>query len=106
MKCHNKSEIYERMMDLTVEIDGDVRTLEQALRRFTASEMLEGDNKYYCNRFAYFFFVMQLSSLMTFFFIFTAAQHCYFYFICLYAFVSMLTVYFFANSCLCVTFFV
>lgn len=56
MKCHNKSEIYERMMDLTVEIDGDVRTLEQALRRFTASEMLEGDNKYYCNRFAYFFF--------------------------------------------------
>ncbi|KMT08626.1 hypothetical protein BVRB_6g139030 [Beta vulgaris subsp. vulgaris] len=50
MKCHNKSEIYERMMDLTVEIDGDVRTLEQALRRFTASEMLEGDNKYYCNR--------------------------------------------------------
>ncbi|KAL2907283.1 Ubiquitin carboxyl-terminal hydrolase 17, partial [Bienertia sinuspersici] len=50
LKCHNKSEKYERMMDLTVEIDGDVRTLEQALRRFTASEMLDGDNKYYCNR--------------------------------------------------------
>ncbi|XP_057542232.1 ubiquitin carboxyl-terminal hydrolase 17-like [Amaranthus tricolor] len=50
MKCHFKSEIYERMMDLTVEIEGDIRTLEQALKRFTASEMLEGDNKYYCSR--------------------------------------------------------
>lgn len=50
LKCHNISEKDERMMDLTVEIDGDVRTLQQALRKFTASEMLEGNNKYYCSR--------------------------------------------------------
>ncbi|KAK9678858.1 hypothetical protein RND81_11G237300 [Saponaria officinalis] len=50
MKCHNKSEMYERMMDLTVEIDGNIRSLEQALRRFTAYEMLEGNNKYHCSR--------------------------------------------------------
>ena len=55
MKCHFKSEIYERMMDLTVEIEGDIRTLKQALKRFTTSEMLEGDNKYYCSRFSKFF---------------------------------------------------
>ncbi|XP_021725392.1 ubiquitin carboxyl-terminal hydrolase 17-like [Chenopodium quinoa] len=50
MKCHNVSEKYERMMDLSVEIDGDVRTLQQALKKFTASEMLQGNNKYYCGR--------------------------------------------------------
>ncbi|KAH9604849.1 hypothetical protein KSS87_004790 [Heliosperma pusillum] len=50
MKCHNKSEMYERMLDLTVEIDGDIRSLEQALRRFTAYEILEGRNKYHCSR--------------------------------------------------------
>jgi len=51
MKCCHKSEKYERMMDLTVEIEGDIRTLEQALKRFTASEILQGENKYYCSRF-------------------------------------------------------
>lgn len=50
MKCHSKSEKYEKMMDLTVEIDGDIRTLDQALKRFTASEILEGENKYHCSR--------------------------------------------------------
>ncbi|KAL9245606.1 hypothetical protein vseg_019235 [Gypsophila vaccaria] len=50
MKCHNKSAMYERMMDLTVEIDGNIRSLEQALRRFTGYEMLEGNNKYHCSR--------------------------------------------------------
>ncbi|KNA20404.1 hypothetical protein SOVF_052480 [Spinacia oleracea] len=49
MKCHNISGKHERMMDLTVEIDGDIRTLQQALRKFTASETLEGNNKYYCS---------------------------------------------------------
>jgi len=31
MKCLGKSERYERMMDLTVEIDGNIGTLEEAL---------------------------------------------------------------------------
>lgn len=38
------------MMDLTVEIDGDTYTLEQALAQFTISETLGGDDKYKCNR--------------------------------------------------------
>lgn len=51
LKCLGKSELYERMMDLTVEIDGDIGTLEEALAQFTASEILVGENKYYCSRF-------------------------------------------------------
>lgn len=39
------------MMDLTVEIDGDIGTLEEALGQFTAPEILEKDNKYNCSRF-------------------------------------------------------
>uniref|UniRef100_A0A2N9ENU9 USP domain-containing protein n=1 Tax=Fagus sylvatica TaxID=28930 RepID=A0A2N9ENU9_FAGSY len=50
MKCLVKSERYERMMDLTVEIDGDIGTLEEALTQFTATETLDRDNKYYCGR--------------------------------------------------------
>ncbi|KAK1303071.1 Ubiquitin carboxyl-terminal hydrolase 16 [Acorus calamus] len=50
MTCLGKSERRERMMDLTVEINGDVGTLEEALRRFTATETLDGDNKYLCSR--------------------------------------------------------
>uniref|UniRef100_A0A1D1Y437 ubiquitinyl hydrolase 1 n=1 Tax=Anthurium amnicola TaxID=1678845 RepID=A0A1D1Y437_9ARAE len=50
MKCQNKSERSERMMDLTVEIDGNVRSLEEALARFTTTEILDGENKYQCNR--------------------------------------------------------
>ncbi|KAK9231494.1 hypothetical protein WN943_021730 [Citrus x changshan-huyou] len=50
LKCLGKSELYERMMDLTVEIDGDIGTLEEALAQFTASEILVGENKYYCCR--------------------------------------------------------
>lgn len=39
------------MMDLTVEIaPGDNKTLEQALARFTTHEILDGENKYKCNR--------------------------------------------------------
>lgn len=51
MKCQYKSERQERMMDLTVEIEGDIGKLEDALRRFTGTEMLDGDNKYRCSRF-------------------------------------------------------
>ncbi|XP_034891901.1 ubiquitin carboxyl-terminal hydrolase 16 isoform X1 [Populus alba] len=50
MKCHYKSEWQERMMDLTVEIEGDIGKLEDALRRFTGTEILDGDNKYHCGR--------------------------------------------------------
>ncbi|XP_047316349.1 ubiquitin carboxyl-terminal hydrolase 19-like [Impatiens glandulifera] len=49
MKCGGKSERHERMMDLTVEIEGDIGTLEEALRRFTATEILDGENKYHCS---------------------------------------------------------
>ncbi|KAF3591062.1 hypothetical protein DY000_02027252 [Brassica cretica] len=50
MKCQEKSERHEKMMDLTVEIDGDISTLEEALRRFTRTEILDGENKYKCGR--------------------------------------------------------
>ncbi|KAJ7943718.1 Ubiquitin carboxyl-terminal hydrolase [Quillaja saponaria] len=50
LKCLGKSERYERMMDLTVEIGGDIGTLEEALAQFTAPEILEKDNKYNCSR--------------------------------------------------------
>ncbi|KAJ9560383.1 hypothetical protein OSB04_005543 [Centaurea solstitialis] len=50
MKCGGKSERHERMMDLTVEIEGDVRTLEEALDKFTRTEILDGENKYKCSR--------------------------------------------------------
>lgn len=50
MKCRGKSELREKMMDLTVEIDGDISTLDDALRRFTRTEILDGENKYRCGR--------------------------------------------------------
>ncbi|KAJ6815891.1 ubiquitin carboxyl-terminal hydrolase 17-like [Iris pallida] len=50
MRCNGKSEQHERMMDLNVEIHGDVRTLGEALTHFTTTEILDGGNKYYCNR--------------------------------------------------------
>ncbi|XP_076890346.1 ubiquitin carboxyl-terminal hydrolase 17-like isoform X2 [Bidens hawaiensis] len=50
MKCGGKSEQHERMMDLTVEIEGGIRTLEEALNKFTCTEILDGENKYKCNR--------------------------------------------------------
>ncbi|KAK3133561.1 hypothetical protein QOZ80_6AG0538070 [Eleusine coracana subsp. coracana] len=48
--CQVSSEQFERILDLTVEIDGDIATLEDALRRFTSSEVLDGDNRYHCSR--------------------------------------------------------
>ncbi|XVF39624.1 hypothetical protein PTKIN_Ptkin01aG0048800 [Pterospermum kingtungense] len=50
MKCRGKSERQERMMDLTVEIEGDIATLEEALQRFSRTETLDGENKYKCSR--------------------------------------------------------
>ncbi|XP_027368291.1 ubiquitin carboxyl-terminal hydrolase 17-like isoform X2 [Abrus precatorius] len=48
MKCGGKSERQERMMDLTVEIEGEIATLEEALQQFTSTETLDGENKYHC----------------------------------------------------------
>ncbi|KAI5420925.1 hypothetical protein KIW84_044680 [Lathyrus oleraceus] len=42
--------MYERMMDLTVEIGGNIETLEEALGQFTTPEILDKDNKYNCGR--------------------------------------------------------
>ncbi|CAN4122377.1 unnamed protein product [Withania somnifera] len=50
MRCGGKSERQERMMDLTVEIDGDIGTLEEALKQYTHTETLDGENKYQCGR--------------------------------------------------------
>ncbi|KAL2340024.1 hypothetical protein Fmac_007964 [Flemingia macrophylla] len=50
MKCGGKSERQERMMDLTVEIEGEIATLVEALHRFTSTETLDGENKYHCVR--------------------------------------------------------
>ncbi|XP_010444524.1 PREDICTED: ubiquitin carboxyl-terminal hydrolase 17-like isoform X2 [Camelina sativa] len=50
MKCLHKSERSELMMDLTVEIDGDIGSLEEALAQFTAYEVLDGENRYFCGR--------------------------------------------------------
>ncbi|THU52192.1 hypothetical protein C4D60_Mb10t01400 [Musa balbisiana] len=49
-RCKSKSERCERMMDLTVEIDGNISTLDEALLRFTSPEILDGENKYECGR--------------------------------------------------------
>ncbi|KAM0031709.1 putative ubiquitinyl hydrolase 1 [Helianthus debilis subsp. tardiflorus] len=50
MKCGGKSERNDRMMDLTVEIQGNIATLEEALDKFTCTEILDGENKYKCSR--------------------------------------------------------
>jgi len=41
-------------MDLTVEIDGDIGSLEEALAQFTAYEVLDGENRYFCGRYLIF----------------------------------------------------
>lgn len=48
MQCHRESYKYENMMDLAVEIQGNVETLEDALEQFTTPEWLDGENKYKC----------------------------------------------------------
>ncbi|KAJ7213735.1 hypothetical protein O6H91_11G033200 [Diphasiastrum complanatum] len=50
LQCHHESNRYENMMDLAVEIQGSVESLEGALAKFTAPECLDGDNKYKCDR--------------------------------------------------------
>ncbi|KAG8375360.1 hypothetical protein BUALT_Bualt10G0092000 [Buddleja alternifolia] len=48
-ECTNVSNQFENMMDLTVEIHGDARSLEECLDQFTAKERLHGDNMYKCD---------------------------------------------------------
>ncbi|RWW27969.1 hypothetical protein GW17_00007567 [Ensete ventricosum] len=49
-RCKSNSKRCERMMDLTVEIHGDIATLDEALSCFTSPEILDGKNKYECDR--------------------------------------------------------
>ncbi|KAK6116161.1 hypothetical protein DH2020_008430 [Rehmannia glutinosa] len=49
-RCGGISKQHERIMDLTIEIGGEIGTLEDALRQFTRSEILDGENKYRCGR--------------------------------------------------------
>ncbi|XP_068641907.1 ubiquitin carboxyl-terminal hydrolase 17-like [Aristolochia californica] len=48
IRCVDKCEHYDWMMDLTVEIDGNIATLEEALHQFTSTKIFEGENKYTC----------------------------------------------------------
>ncbi|XP_019185636.1 PREDICTED: ubiquitin carboxyl-terminal hydrolase 17-like isoform X2 [Ipomoea nil] len=50
LKCSGRSEQFDWIMDLSVEIDGDIETLEEALAQFSAPEILDGENKYKCSR--------------------------------------------------------
>ncbi|KAH9565091.1 hypothetical protein CY35_04G059400 [Sphagnum magellanicum] len=49
MQCLHESNRYEPMMDLAVEIQGNVKSLEDALGQFTSTELLDGVNN--CNSF-------------------------------------------------------
>lgn len=49
-RCESKSERIERILDLTVEISGDIETIEEALQQYTSTEILDGDNRYQCSR--------------------------------------------------------
>ncbi|XP_038884702.1 ubiquitin carboxyl-terminal hydrolase 17-like isoform X2 [Benincasa hispida] len=49
-RCENKSERIERILDLTVEISGDIETIEEALQQYTSPEILDGENRYHCTR--------------------------------------------------------
>eukprot|EP00258_Populus_trichocarpa_P010077 XP_002317364.2 ubiquitin carboxyl-terminal hydrolase 15 isoform X1 [Populus trichocarpa] len=50
LRCHHESERYENIMDLTLEIFGWVKSLEDALTQFTTPEELDGENMYRCGR--------------------------------------------------------
>ncbi|XP_074276555.1 ubiquitin carboxyl-terminal hydrolase 18-like [Silene latifolia] len=49
-RCSQVSDRYENMLDLTVEIHGEVTSLQECLDQFTEAELLHGENKYQCDR--------------------------------------------------------
>ncbi|CAM6039740.1 unnamed protein product [Sphagnum compactum] len=49
IQCLHESNRYEPMMDLLVDIQGNVKSLEDALAQFTDTELLDGANKYKCD---------------------------------------------------------
>ncbi len=51
IQCLHESNGYEPMMDLLVDIQGDVKSLEDALAEFTDTELLDGANKYKCDQY-------------------------------------------------------
>ncbi len=51
IQCLYESNRYEPIMDLLVDIQGNVKSLEDALAQFTDTELLDGANKYKCDRY-------------------------------------------------------
>ncbi|KAH9566197.1 hypothetical protein CY35_04G118400 [Sphagnum magellanicum] len=50
IQCLHESNRYEPMMYLLVDIQGNVKSLEDALAQFTDTELLDGANKYKCDQ--------------------------------------------------------
>jgi ubiquitin carboxyl-terminal hydrolase 36/42 len=51
IQCLHESNGYEPMMDLLVDIQGNVKSVEDALAQFTDTELLDGANKYKCDQY-------------------------------------------------------
>ncbi len=51
IQCLHESNRYEPLMDLLVDIQGNVRSLEDALAQFTDTELVNGANKYKCDQY-------------------------------------------------------
>jgi ubiquitin carboxyl-terminal hydrolase 36/42 len=51
IQCLHVSNGYEPMMDLLVDIQGNVKSVEDALAQFTDTELLDGANKYECDQY-------------------------------------------------------
>lgn len=65
-ECDKISYRYENMMDLTVEIQGDVASLEDCLDQFTVKEWLDGENMYKCDGYASFYVIKYFKSKQIF----------------------------------------
>ncbi len=51
IQCLHESNRYEPLMELLVDIQGNVRSLEDALAQFTHTELVDGANKYKCDQY-------------------------------------------------------
>ncbi len=51
IQCLHESNQYEPMMDLLVDIQGNVKSVEDALAEFTDIEVLDRANKYKCDQY-------------------------------------------------------